>query len=327
MLSESINVEQHWQKRGLIFAPTGRHAWSATHAQVPVVDDLGDGTWRILYATRDEENRSCIAYVDVEAGRPENISGHCSLPLLVRGQLGAFDDCGVMPSCVVQRDDVRFLYYIGWTVRNTIPYHNSIGIAVSEDGGMTYRRLYEGPVITCSAEEPFFCGTSCVKHWGGKWRNWYLSCTEWISDGDRAEPRYHIKYAESDDGINWERQGIAAIDYKSEEEGGIVKASVLTKVDGSLGMWYSYRCARDYRRNPDKSYRIGYAESDDGKEWTRLDQMIRLDVSSDGWDSEMLAYPEVVSTSDQIFMLYNGNGFGQSGFGYATLVNGKEEYE
>ena len=322
-----MNKKQLWKKRGLIYATDAKYPWSITHAQVPVVDDLGNGTWRVLFATRDLQGRSCIAYVDVEAGQPQNITGYCDKPLLTRGALGTFDDCGVMPSCIAQQNGIRYLYYIGWTVRNTIPYHNSIGIAVSEDNGSTYTRLYDGPVITSSATEPYFCGTSCVVHWRGKWRNWYLSCTEWIPGDDRPEPRYHIKYAESEDGVAWDRPGIVAIDYKSDDEGGIVKASVLPKTDGSLGMWYSYRKAKDYRQNRLNSYRIGYAESMDAKTWTRLDERVRLDVSDSGWDSDMLAYPEVLIHSGEIFMLYNGNGFGRSGFGYATISNESETYE
>ena len=47
-------------------------------------------------------------------------------------------------------------------------------------------------------------------------------------------------------------------------------------------MWYSYR---------GDAYRIGYAESVDGLEWERKDEEAGIDVSADGWDSEMIEYP------------------------------------
>jgi len=151
----------------------------------------------------------------------------------------------------------------------------------------------------------------------GVWRNWYLSCTRWEVVDGKPEPFYHLKYAESEDGIHWDRKGIVAIDYKSLEEGGIVKASVI-KEEKLYKMWYSYRNGRDYRQNKTNSYRIGYAESIDGKIWQRMDEQVGIDVSQKGWDSEMLAYPHVIEHENKKFLFYNGNGFGQSGFGYAV---------
>jgi len=44
-----------------------------------------------------------------------------------------------------------------------------------------------------------------------------------------------------------------------------------------------------------------------------------IDVSEEGWDSEMLAYPFFYKHNEKVYMFYNGNGFGKSGFGYAEL--------
>ena len=75
-------------------------------------------------------------------------------------------------------------------------------------------------------------------------------------------------------------------------------------------MWYSYR---------GKKYRIGYAESKDGKRWNRLDHLAGISPSKNGWDSEMIEYPFVFNHNGSRYMLYNGNGFGASGFGLAIL--------
>ena len=134
------------------------------------------------------------------------------------------------------------------------------------------------------------------------------------------EPRYHLKYAESSDGINWKRNGIIAINYKNDDEAGIVKASVIK--DGTIyRMWYSYRNFIDYRTDIKNSYKIGYAESSDGINWTRMDEKAGITVSDSGWDKDMIAYPHVIKIKNNLLMFYNGNGFGQSGFGYAQLQN------
>lgn len=307
-----------WQKKGLIFNVDGSNSWNKSHAQCPVVDIVNDQVWRIYYATRNGQGQSQISYIEVEAGRPEHILYEHNQYLFDFGKLGTFDDSGLMPSCVVTSSKLKYLYYIGWTQRKSVPYHNSIGLAVSYDDGKTFKRLYEGSLMPSITTEPYFTGTSYVMVENGLWRMWYLSCTKWeLINGD-MEPYYHIKYAESKDGIHWEREGIVAIDFKTKDEGGIVSASVL-KEDGIYKMWYAYRKAAGYRTLKENSYKIGYAESKDGIHWKRLDDNVGISLSDDGWDSEMMSYPNVVEYKRTKFLFYNGNGFGHSGFGYATL--------
>jgi hypothetical protein len=147
---------------------------------------------------------------------------------------------------------------------------------------------------------------------------WYLSGLEWKIHAGNPEPYYHIKYAESTDGIHWKREGRVCVDFKTPNEGGIARPSVL-KDGKTYRMWYSYRGGIDYRTNRSHSYRIGYAESQDGLEWVRKDDEVGITISEGGWDSEMIAYPFVIDINDRRYMFYNGNGFGKSGIGYAVL--------
>src|SRR5690606_8444804 len=157
--------------------------------------------------------------------------------------------------------------------------------------------------------EPHFCATPCVLIDDGKWKMWYLSCTEWLIEGGKPKHKYHIKYAESVDGVIWDRKGIVAVDYANPHEYAISRPSVIKDGD-KWRMWYSYRGDR---------YRVGYAESEDGEKWSRLDHAVGIDISSDGWDSEMIEYPFVFDHAGSRYMLYNGNGYGKTGFGLAVL--------
>ncbi len=306
-----------WEKRGLIYSVDGSYSWAQTHAQVPTVDFYSENVWRIYFATRDTQNRCRISFIEVEAGNPSAILYCHDRPVLDLGKLGTFDDSGVMPSSIVTYNGVKYLYYTGWNVRKSVPYQNAIGVAVSLDDGQTFQRLGEGPVLGITLNEPHFIGTATVIVENGLWRVWYAACTRWeIKDGC-PEPYYHLKYAESRDGVNWSRCGTIAIDYKDEHEAGIVRASVLAH-GGRYRMWYSTRKDINYRTDIANSYRIGYAESGDGISWVRMDDFVGIDVSDRGWDSDMIAYPCVVSHKAQLYMFYNGNGFGRSGMGYAV---------
>ncbi len=306
-----------WQKWGLIYAPSGRHTWDRTHAAVPTVDPYADDRWRIYYASRDAQNRSHTSYIEVDARDPRRVLYEHPEPILPLGPLGAFDECGIMPSWIVDVGAQKYLYYIGWTVRKTVPYHNAVGLAISDDGGRTFRKWAAGPLFGSTATEPYFTGTSCVLWDEGVWKNWYMSCTKWERIQGRPEPFYHLKVAESPDGLHWDRRGEVAIDYQSDEEAGIVRASVCRDASG-YRMWYAFRHAVDYRTDPNHGYRIGYAVSDDGHAWQRQDALAGIERSDAGWDSQMITYPHVISVAGMRYMFYNGNGFGASGFGLAV---------
>ncbi|MDO6709120.1 hypothetical protein Q4567_00160 [Aliiglaciecola sp. 2_MG-2023] len=309
-----------WLKKGRIFVPDGHNSLAITHAQVPVpVHFPEENRIRIFFSCRDSQSRSRPFYIDVDDENPKKILKLADKPILELGALGTFDDCGVMPSWIVEYNDIHYMYYIGWNVRNTIPYHNAVGLAISEDNCQTFKKYSTGPLWDRDYIEPHYSGTSCVLIENGVWKNWYLSCTEWRKINGIVEPRYHIKYAESLDGIVWKRKGLVAIDYLDDNEAGIVKASVL-KEDSIYKMWFSFRKFDGYRENINASYRIGYAESKDGINWQRFDttNSNTLDVSKDGWDSLMVEYPHVFRVKEKLMMLYNGNGFGATGFGFAV---------
>lgn len=301
-------TEVSWRKLGRIFSPAGEVSWMRSHAAVPIAEPLVDGLFRVYFSTRDVQNRSHTAFVVIDITRPCDVLEVSTVPVLGPGELGAFDDSGAMATWLVDRGSERFLYYIGWNLGVTVPFRNAVGLAVSQDG-QPFRRYVPGPIVDRSMVEPHFCASCCVLPDGDRWRMWYLSCTGWQMRAGRPEHRYHIKYAESDDGIHWRRDGAVAIDYADAGEYAISRPSVVRDMD-VWRMWYSHR---------GESYRIGYAESADGVRWTRRDDRAGIDVSAAGWDSEMIEYPYVFDHEGQRYMLYNGNNYGETGFGIAVM--------
>ncbi len=304
-----------WQKKGIIFNVDGRFEWNKSHAQVPVADVLSDRL-RIYYAARNSQGKSNVSFIEVEKEDPGKVIFENNIPLLEFGNPGTFDDSGIMPTSIINVGKKKYLYYIGWTTRQTVPYQNAVGLAISDDDGKTFYKLSEGPVISVNHIEPYFSGTAYVMFDKGIFKMWYLSCIKWESFDGKPEPIYNIKYAESADGINWKQTGKIAIGLDADE-GGLVSASVIIQ-DGLYKMWFGKRKKSDYRNNIKNTYRIGYAESKNGIDWERKDGFSGIDISSGGWDSEMISYPNVFLNDGTLFMIYNGNGFGKTGFGYAV---------
>ncbi|MCW1147854.1 hypothetical protein [Flavobacterium lacisediminis] len=304
-----------WIKKGNIYNVNGQFDWNKSHAQVPVVDLLEDRI-RVYYSTRDVSGRSNVSYIEVEKNNPKKIIYEHTAPLFELGNLGSFDDSGIMPSSIITVGNKKYLYYIGWTTRGTVPFQNAVGLAISDDGGKVFKKLSEGPIISVNFIEPYFSGTSFVTLEDDTFKMWYLSCIKWERFDGKPEPVYNIKYAESLDGITWNQTGKVAIEL-NDDEGGLVSAAVI-KEDGKYKMWFGKRKKSDYRNNITNSYKIGYAESLNGKDWVRKDDKAGIDISSEGWDSEMISYPYVFKNDNNLIMLYNGNGFGKTGFGYAV---------
>jgi hypothetical protein len=298
-----------WTKHGLLFRPHGRAPWMQTHAAAPLVHPLGDDRQRVYFASRDGDNRSHVAWVEVNLADPTVPPKVAEAPALAPGPLGHFDDHGVYPGSIVEHDGRLLLYYMGWNPGPRSPlFTASIGLAASDDGGLTFERLSPAPIMARSVHDPCLVTSPCVLREGDLWRMWYVSGIRWEEVSGELHSYYHIKYAESADGIAWARRGQVCIDLLPGERN-IARPNVL-RCDGGYEMWYSH--------SGGMGYRPGYARSHDGIDWTRLDDHAGIELSPHGWDSEAIAYPWVVRLGGRRHMVYNGNDYGREGFGLAT---------
>ena len=269
--------------------------WAASHAALPVVDEERG---ELLFSTRDGEGRSRIARAKLDFRDELRVREVDPEPVLELGEPGAFDDSGVTTSCLVRDGETRYLWYTGWARGVSVPFYLFAGCAISDDGGETYRRASRAPLLERNDVDPLLTASPWVVVEDGRWRMWYVSGTEWqIVDGEPRH-RYHVRYAESDDGLEWRREGLVALDYVDGEHA--ISRPCVVREDGRYVMWFASRGA---------TYRIGRAESDDGVRWKRVDTA--FEPSGDDWDREMQAYPLALGR----WLLYNGNGYGATGIG------------
>ncbi len=307
-----------WTKQGVIYKPTGAMPFSRTHAQVPFGFPLPDNPdrLRVYFSTRDEQSRSATSFVELAADDLNNVLHVHNQPCLSYGGVGMFDEAGTMPSWFLPVGNEIWLYYTGWNVSSTASYRLGIGLAVSRDGGLTFERMFTGPILDRYIFDQVWVAQPCVMIEAGTWRMWYLSCTKIEVINGRPEPFYDVKYAESQDGIHWSRTGQVCVGY--DEFTDAIGRPTVYKEGGLYKMYFSFRNALNYRTDVSRSYRMGYAESTNGITWERCDDLAGIERSADGWDSDMMDYGHVLRHQNQWLMLYNGNGFGASGFGAAV---------
>jgi hypothetical protein len=291
-----------WRRLGLVYAPSGEHPWLASHASVPFVEPLESGLHRIWFSPRDKDGRSYVSWVVVDLERSLRVIERADAPTLGPGAAGAFDDCGAMMSWLTPER----LYYIGWNLRGTVPYHVAIGAADRDGDGWLPR---QGPVRERGADDPWFCSNPCVLKDGSGWRMWYLSGQGWEKLGERWSPSYHIRHTFSPDGLTWNGPGTSAIALEGDEFA-LARPSVIE----ASGEWLMWFCAR----TRDRPYRLAAARSVDGLAWQRAPELALIEPARDDWDSDMVAYPHVFGYGGTRWMAYCGNGFGRSGFGLAV---------
>jgi predicted GH43/DUF377 family glycosyl hydrolase len=305
-----------WKKKGLIYSVAQESDWAHSHTHKPTPLLLDKDRLRIYFGVRGIDGRTRTSFVDVSAEDPSRVLHVSRRPVLDIGPIGAFDDSGANVCSLVRHAGKIYMYYIGWNPSTTVHTRNSIGLAISEDGGNTFERAFFGPVLDRNKDEPYYTGAVDVIKEGDMFRMWYTSGTEWIMVNGKPEIKYHIKYAESSDGIDWIRPGIACIPPSFATEA-TARPSVLRLQDRYL-MWYSRRQIDGFRSQRDAMYRAGFASSQDGVTWSRADELAELEPSAAGWDSEAIAYPYATDVAGRLLLFYNGNGFGKSGFGYAV---------
>lgn len=304
-----------WEKRGFIFKPTGEALWMKSHAQVPTALLLDDRI-RVYIAVRPEQQQSLPTYIDLDIKDPSKIIYLHDKPIIELGGVGEFDQYGIMVSDAIQVGSEIWLYYAGWNRGYDIPNYLAIGLATSRDNGVTFNKAFNGPLLSSNRfNSHSLMAAHTLRHDDSTWHMWYGATTKWQKINDVYEQTYNIFHATSHNGIDWKLGGKHCLPYNSDDEC-TIRPAVLYE-NGLYHMWFSHRMIKDYRGGTG-SYRMGYATSKDGISWQRDDAKAGIDVSAEGWDSEMIAYPNVIDTPHGRYMFYNGNGFGTSGFGYAV---------
>ncbi len=177
-----------WIKKGLIYKPQKKHLWMQTHAQVPVADKVDEERIRIYFGTRDNEKRTLTTYIEVEADNPQNILYEHNKPILPLGDVGCFDDSGVMPSCIVNHKGIKYFYYLGWNAGLTARYRVADGLGISEDNGKTFKKYSRGPIMDRNIIDPISTSIQSIIIENNIWRAWYMSYTEWKIINGVSEP-------------------------------------------------------------------------------------------------------------------------------------------
>lgn len=301
-----------WTRLGIIFGTGQLPRWAISSALQPTPHLVDDSRVRVFAGFRDADGRSRVGFVDLEADQPDHVLLVGSRPSLDLGAAGSFDADGVVPCAVVERGGALWLYYAGYRRGDTKTRFTVFGgLAVSQDGGESFERLSDGPVLGPSAEGSLFRVLHSILPHKDGWRVWYGAGSEFRRGQAKTLPVYDIRCSDSPDGLSFAALGQVCIAPSGEEHR--VGRPYVFRQNDSYRMFYGAGSER-------VPYQLRLADSDDGQRWRDRTAQLGLPLSQQGWDSEMMAYPAFVRSARRSYLLYNGNRYGHEGFGCAVLA-------
>lgn len=301
-----------WQKKGLIYCPNGEKEWLVKYAMMPtpiIVEK--ENIIRVFIGVTDSQIYGRTTFLDLDIDDPSKVIRQPQNIILDLGADGYFDDSGAVPSSIVTHNGLSKLFYVGFQRTTKVPYMLFSGMATSRDL-ISFTKHSNAPIIDRNSMSQVSNAAPFVIFDEGKYKMWTWVGKRWTSINEKKYIQAEIQFGLSENGIDWEIYPKSCIQLDQTKEFSVGRPWVI-KVNGIYKMWYSIRYI-------DKLYRIGYAESQDGINWQRKDEEAGIDVSSEGWDSEMICYPAVIQVKDKTYIFYNGNNNGATGFGYAELV-------
>lgn len=270
---------------GLIFGPGPTGNWDSERVSCPRVLRLPDGRWRMWYYGRDPGFDRRINLPTGRVGLAESADGinwaRVEGPLTMGAVLephadeSRFDAGHVGISDIHQVDGLHWMWYFGGDrTPRTVFGMEMVGLpmrpgcALSRDG-VNWSRVegpHRGALLDVGAPGEFdmlMVAWPHVLRWDdGSWRMYYHTLDPQL--------RYIMAWAESPDGLRWEKRGPLmgpGPAGRFDDQG--VATRHIQKLDGRWVMFYEG--CRNSGVPMDVDRQIGLAVSDDGLRWERVD--------------------------------------------------------
>lgn len=301
-------MKYYWKTHGLIIKPLNTN-WSKSHCMVPTIINLNNKITRVFYATRNIKNQSVISYSDIHFDKNDKISrvDQSKIISLDIGELGNFDDNGVLPSSIIKIKNKYYMYYIGWQPRSTTRYSLKGGLAISNNC-KNFVRVSKSPVLFNNEKESIDILTApFVIKKNKKYYMWYVSGIKWLN---KNFPLYDIKNAISKNGIDWVQTKKTSIKLKVGERA-VARPNVFYD-NKKLKMLYSYE-------KKVGKYKIGLATHINKGSWKREDMKINF-IDKSPYEKNMQEYPNILIRKNKTYLFYNGDNYGKDGVLLASLT-------
>lgn len=317
-----MNFQVHdWSRHAAnpVFPP-GDNDFDNEACMNPFVLRVGDEYWMYYAGGANLGRRICLAIAPVDDVTTWRRLG----PLFENGTGAAFDSFWCVLPCVHRIGNKWHMYYSGRDhTSNGLQSFWGIGLATSDD--LLHWTKY--------SPEPILLGDGIAEATGNKG---IAGGGRIVEFQDGARVLYRMFYtlaigtnnpdllvdqakiavtADSFDGLNWFNKQVVM---RPRLEADYENAAAI-----GLNVWQTskrFRCIYAGIGSRFGAYSICEAVSEDALNWFRgePDQNLALIPQGDGWEGEMVEYPNIVDEGENLRLFYCGNGYGCTGIGTAT---------
>ncbi|OLQ86141.1 hypothetical protein BIY22_12895 [Vibrio panuliri] len=304
-----------WRKLGNIFDISARDLgpYGISHCANPRAINLHGDIFRIFYCSRDLDNRSSVFAIDFDISSLSILHVYTE-PFLTYGKQNSYFSDGISIGNFYEVNGIRYLTFMGWKNPENEHWFGQIGIAeLTANYELNLMGDDTKPMIPLDNSDSISLSYPWVtKLPDDTYEMWYGSTKSWVAESN-TEMVHILKRRCSSDGFNWNETTDEVPFFE-----GIAQAfssPCIYDFGKYKQMWFSYRSGSG------TPYRIGSAISYGNSEWElSLNEMTisPSEVESD-WDANMVEYPFVFEHKKMLYMLYNGDGYGKTGFGLAIL--------
>lgn len=304
-LPVSILSQVLWHKYENNPVMEGPDAWYDECWNPQVIEE--SGTFKMWFSARASGDPTSIGYAESTDGIDWVVSDHPVIPAGMPGSWDRYREAGN----VINVNDTLKMWYSGSS--DDFVYNISIGYAWSVDNiewhVLDTAVLKKGEPGSWEETGVFM---PCIHFDGETYHMWYHGFT----NAGPYDPG-SIGYATSPDGINWTRDTlnnpVLSIAPQTFFSAWIIPNCVLYLND-EYQLWFTGKSEQN------SHFRIGYANSADGINWTvQNDSLPVLNVGLIGeWDDQWVCYSSVIFHDDMYKMWYHGRHMSIDRIGYAT---------
>lgn len=297
-------------KKDLIYGAKGEFGeWMDNSAMKPIPVIVGD-VLRVYFTCRTKEGAGRPSYVDLNPYNPSEVLYVNKKPLLELGNVGYFDDNGVVPCTVFEDNGKYYMYYTGFNLGVKVRMTYFSGLAISDDG-VHFEKYSTIPIMERTELGSLFRSVQCVVKEEDCWKVYYVAGDKFLQGKKKTLAEYELYCLETKDLTQLNFDGVKVLPCVDDEYR--IGAPQVVKENGVYKMYY---CTG----TESVVYDLKYAESKDGFNWIRDDAKLNFKRTQGGWDSDMAAYPSAIECKGKKYLFYNGNNFGHEGFGYAEII-------
>ena len=306
-----------WEKLGRIWDAKSFLDWGKMGTMTPTPILLNERVIRVYCGIRDLNGVARIGYFDVDESDPTKVLGFSREPILDIGVPGSFDDNGMLLGDILRVDDEIRMYYVGFQLAVKAKFLAFGGLAISMDGGNTFKRYSQAPIIDRDNNGLFIRAIHGITQLSnGGYQAWYSEGSSWEIINGKPYPNYSVASIKSMDGLHFYANQGSGISLQLPGEYRLGRSRVFSFSENNHILTFTYGTVTG-------DYKSGYARSKDLVNWERQSDW-GLEPGPESFDSKHLAYPALIkNVKGDVYCFYNGNDMGSGGIGVARLLSEK----